>query len=110
MDKKNFGEKKMTSQITLPKKIPVVEIQTDLKSIELELKEAQNFKGKKLIQWAKDNPEKCKKINDVARKYEIQWAIETLEELLELVKERLGPEERMCEAILRRAYYKFPDC
>ena len=93
----------------LPKKIPINEIQADLKSIEFELKEVEQLpKGKARIDWAKKNPEKWAKIDRVYMKYMIQWSIETLEELHALVEERFAPEKARCEAIISRTYHHLP--
>jgi len=88
---------------TLPKKISLAEVQTDLKSIEFELKEVTTLKTtKERIIWARANPQKYQKIWHVYMKYEIQKAIETLEELLNLVEERFGNEKRNAELVIRR--------
>jgi hypothetical protein len=87
----------------LPKNIPLIEIQADLKSIEQEMKEVTRLKTRKeRIAWAKKNPKSWRKIYTISMKYEIQWSIEVLEELSKLVEERLDSEKRRCEAILSR--------
>ena len=95
----------------LPKKIPLEEIQADLKSIESELNEVLKIKGKtKREEWAKNNPEKWKKISAIVMKYDIQYAIEVLEELYAYAKKKFAKEKAYCEAILNRRYLPLPDC
>jgi len=108
--KRGLGETNITTGLKI-KNIPIAEIQADLKSVELELNEVLKLKSKKeRIEWAKKNPEKYKKIWDVHMKYEIQYAIECLEELYALVQKRLGKEKAMCEAIISRPFLAPPDC
>jgi hypothetical protein len=93
----------MKQKYNLPHKISVAEIQADLRSIGSELKEVRSLKTtKERINWAKANPEKYQKIWNVYMKYEIQYAIETLEQLLNVIDERFKDEKRVCEAIISR--------
>jgi len=101
--------KKMSSEVEkeylkkVVPKLPEAEIREDLKSIETELEGVTKLKTKKArVEWAKNNPEKYKKIWDVYMKYAVEVCIEALKELQELFEERLGNEKRMYEAIIRK--------